>query len=413
MNQLKPARRPTVTRGFYRKHVHPFYETAHQAKTDGKPVAWVASTFPVEVLSALDVIPVWPENYAALCASMHASVELCEKAEKEGFSKDLCSYARCVIGSLQDSPSLPENGLPKPDLLVASTCACDTHMKWFQVVSQRLNVPFYLLDAPHLTFNRHGEALQDYHVKFYVSQLKSVIHLIETQLGTELDDSKLKEAVKLSDHTSRLWGEIQAYRKAIPTPMGARDAFSAVFFMLSMPSSHQAIEFYTLLRNELKERVANQFGLLENEECRLVWDNLPLWFDLGLFQYLNSLNAVVVAETFSHVWMGELNPSKPLESLAEKYLLNFANCSIEKKINLMVTFVKEHRADGVILPTNWGCRMMSVGETLVKEAIAEKLNVPSLIIEVDSSDWRRYDEGYVKRRLKIFLDMLRQTKTSR
>jgi benzoyl-CoA reductase/2-hydroxyglutaryl-CoA dehydratase subunit BcrC/BadD/HgdB len=83
---------------------------------------------------------------------------------------------------------------------------------------------------------------------------------------------------------------------------------------------------------------------------------------------------------------------------------------MEKKINLMATLVEEHRADGVILPTNWGCRMMSVGETLVKEAMAERLNVPSLIIEVDSTDWRRYDEAYVKRRLKIFLDMLRQTK---
>ena len=411
MTQTKPGRRLQTTKGFYRKHVHKFYEAAHQAKAEGKPVAWVASTFPVEVLLALDVVPVWPENYASLCAAKHVSVELCQRAEREGLSKDLCSYARCVVGSLHDSASLPENGMPKPDFLVASTCACDTHMKWFQLISQRLNIPFYLLDAPHITFNgRSSEAIQDYHVKFYVSQLKRIIKLVENKIGAELDSSKLEETVKLSDQTSRLWSEIQAYRKTIPAPMGARDAFSTVFFMLSMPGTHKAIEFYTMLRNEVRERVEKRFGLLEKEKFRLVWDNLPLWFNLGLFQHLNSLNAVVVAESFSHVWMGKLDPSRPFESLAEKYLLNFANCSIERKISLMQRLVEEYKADGVILPTNWGCRMMSIGETLVKKAISKKLGVPSLIIEVDSSDWRRYDEAHVKRRLKVFLDMLSQTK---
>jgi benzoyl-CoA reductase subunit B len=407
-------RRLQTTRGFYRNYVKKSYEDAHQAKAEGKPVAWVASTFPVEILLATGVFPVWPENYASLCAARQVSVRLCEVAESKGFSKDLCSYARCVIGSLfEKEDDLPEGGLPKPDFLVASTGACDTHFKWFEFVSRHFKVPLFLLDAPYNISGADSEHLERSHVEFYVSRLEELIGFLEKQTGTKLDINKLRETEALSDRTSQLWMEIQNYRRTIPTPMDARDAFSAVFFMLSVPGTQMAVDFYEKLRDELKERAENKFGVIENEKYRLIWDNLPLWFDLNFFRYLNSLGAVVVAETFSHVWMGRLDPSKPLESLARKYLPNFANCSVDRKIDLIENLVKDFRADGVILPTNWGCRMMSIGETIVKETIQQRLGVPSLIIDVDSTDWRNYHEAQVKRNTEIFLQILSGKKQRR
>jgi benzoyl-CoA reductase/2-hydroxyglutaryl-CoA dehydratase subunit BcrC/BadD/HgdB len=402
-------RRLQTTKGFYRNYVKKFYEDAHQAKAEGKPVAWVASTFPVEILLAMNVFPVWPENYASLCAARQVSVKLCEIAESKGFSKDLCSYARCVIGSLfEREEDLPEGGLTKPDFLVASTGACDTHFKWFEFVSRHFKVPLFLLDAPYNISGADSEHLERSHVEFYVSRLEELIEFLEKQTGAKLDINKLCETVALSDRTSQLWMEIQNYRRTIPTPMDARDAFSAVFFMLSVPGTQMAVDFYEKLRDELKERAENRFGVIENEKYRLIWDNLPLWFDLNFFRYLNSLGVVVVAETFSHVWMGRLDSSKPLESLARKYLPNFANCSVDRKIDLIENLVKDFRADGVILPTNWGCRMMSIGETIVKETIQQRLGVPSLILDVDSTDWRNYNETQVKRNVEVFLQILNE-----
>ncbi len=200
--------------------------------------------------------------------------------------------------------------------------------------------------------------------------------------------------------------EIQDFRKTVPAPMDARDAFSAVFFMLCVPGSQVAVDFYEKLRDEVEERAENRFGIVEDEKYRLVWDNLPLWFDLDFFRYLNSLGAVVVAETFSHVWMGKLDSSKPLESLAKKYLPNYANCSIDRKIDLIGSLVKDFRVDGVVLPTNWGCRMMSIGETIVKEKIQERFGVPSLIFDTDSTDWRSFNETQTKKNVEIFLQIL-------
>jgi benzoyl-CoA reductase/2-hydroxyglutaryl-CoA dehydratase subunit BcrC/BadD/HgdB len=406
MIEAEADRKLQATKGFYRNYVQKFYKNAHKAQAEGRPVAWVASTFPVEVLLAMDILPVWPENYASLCAARQVSVELCEIAENKGFSKDLCSYARCVIGSLFKRVDLPENGMPKPSFLAASTGACDTHLKWFQFISRHFKVPLLFLDIPYNIQGADSEHLEKTLIEHYIVQLEELVNSIEKQIGTSMNRERLKKTIALSDRTSQLWEEIQNYRRRIPAPMDARDAFSAVFFMLSIPGTQTAVEFYEKLHAEVKKRAKDRFGIIENEKYRLVWDNLPLWFNLNFFKYLNSLGAVVVAETFSHVWMGRLDPSKPFQSLAKKYLPNFANCSVDRKINLIKSLVKDFKADGVVLPTNWGCRMMTIGETLVKEEIYKSFGVPSLILDVDSSDWRSYNELQTKENLEIFLQML-------
>jgi benzoyl-CoA reductase/2-hydroxyglutaryl-CoA dehydratase subunit BcrC/BadD/HgdB len=400
-------RRLQTLRGFYRNYVKPFYEMAHKAKEEGKLVAWVASTFPVEILLAMDIIPVWPENYASLCGARRVSVPLCELAERKGFSKDICSYPRCVLGSLFDGDNAPEGGIPKPDILVASTCACDTHMKWFQVASRIFRKPLLLLDVPYNVESAGPEDLEDYYVQYYVSQLEELISLLEKHSGIRLDKGELRRTLELSDRASALWLKIQNCRKNVPTPMGAREAFSAVYFILCIPGTEQAVDFYERLCNELEQMVKQDVGIIENEKHRLVWDNLPLWFDLQMFPYLRNLGAVVVAETFSHVWTGSLDPSRPYESLARKHLPNMANCTIEGRIRLIEGLVKDFNANGVILPTNWGCRMMTIGETIVKKRIQEMTGVPALILDVDSTDWRNYDEYRVKTKLETYLRTLK------
>jgi len=402
-------RRLRATSGFYKNYVKKFYEDAHRAKVEKRPVAWVSSTFPVETLQAMEIVPVWPENYASVCAARQVSVELCERAEREGFSRDLCSYSRCVLGSMFGyEKELPEGGLPKPDFLVTTTCACDTHLKWFQVASRLYKVPLFLLDVPYNTGGGDSDHLDKAHIEYYMSQLEELFAFLEKQTDKKLEMGRLRETLAVSDWTSKLWMEIQDYRKTIPCPMDARDAFSAVFFMLCMPGSQLAVDYYTQLRDEVRQRVKDGIGVIDNERFRLIWDNLPLWFSLRVFEYLNSLGAIVVAEVFSHTWAGSLDQAKPLESLARKYLPNMANSSVQRRVDIIVNLVKDFHVNGVVLPTNWGCRMMSLSETIVRDALYKKLGVQSLIIDVDSSDWRVAGEEQVKERLATFLETLRK-----
>ena len=75
-----------------------YYIEAKTAAQTGKKVAWITSGGPVEPLIAMDVIPVYPENHGAMIGAAKMGVDLCEKAEAMGYSRDLCSYARADIG---------------------------------------------------------------------------------------------------------------------------------------------------------------------------------------------------------------------------------------------------------------------------------------------------------------------------
>ena len=48
-----------------------YYIDAKSASQTGKKVAWITSGGPVEPLIAMDVIPVYPENYDAMIGASH------------------------------------------------------------------------------------------------------------------------------------------------------------------------------------------------------------------------------------------------------------------------------------------------------------------------------------------------------
>ncbi len=131
-----------------------------EAKTTAdRPVGWITSGAPVEFLYAMDAIPVYPENYAAMCAAGHQSVALMEAAEAAGFSQDICAYARTDFG--QDLVrGGPAGGLPAPQFLVCSTNICRTVVKWYEVVARKYRVPLFVVDTP---FQIPGAALRGGH----------------------------------------------------------------------------------------------------------------------------------------------------------------------------------------------------------------------------------------------------------
>ncbi|MBL7213658.1 MAG: 2-hydroxyacyl-CoA dehydratase, partial [Desulfobacteraceae bacterium] len=136
--------------------------------TKEKPIAWITSGAPVEFLFAMDIIPIYPENYAAMCAANHQSVELMEAAEQAGFSQDICAYARTDFGA-DITQGGPAGGLPPPHFLVCSTNICKTVIKWYEVVARKYDVPLFIVDTPFL-----HEGLNKDLIDYTVRQLKDL-----------------------------------------------------------------------------------------------------------------------------------------------------------------------------------------------------------------------------------------------
>ena len=101
----------------------------------GRPLAWVTSGAPVEVLRAMGIPVVYPENFGALCGTREASLALCQTAEVHGYSSDLCSYARGSVGMMYSPQLAPLKGIPRPDVLITCSNICGTVLKWYETAA--------------------------------------------------------------------------------------------------------------------------------------------------------------------------------------------------------------------------------------------------------------------------------------
>ena len=87
------------------------YVAADEAKARGEMVGWCASNFPVEIPATLGLTVVYPENQAAGIAARGAGERMCNVAEEDGYSNDLCAYARISLAYLKLG-DCPEQDMP-------------------------------------------------------------------------------------------------------------------------------------------------------------------------------------------------------------------------------------------------------------------------------------------------------------
>ena len=69
------------------------YDGALAAKAEGKPVVWATSICPNELLDAMDLATVYPENHAAAIGARKEAMKFIEHAEGIGYSADICTVA--------------------------------------------------------------------------------------------------------------------------------------------------------------------------------------------------------------------------------------------------------------------------------------------------------------------------------
>ncbi len=368
-----------------------------------RPLAWVTSGAPVEILVAMGVATVYPENYGALLGAQKAAVPLAKVAEEQGYSPDLCSYARSHMGSVLDPRNAPQGGLPKPDLLVASNNICGTVIKWYQALAQRLNVPFFLLDAPY----QHEPGLPDHTLQYVAAQLEDLIAWVTRHTGRKLNDGKFERALYLSNEAVTLWREIRELCQARPSPLNAPDLFLTMAPIVVLRGSRDAVTFYRKLKAEVEERVSRGEGAILEERYRLLWDNIAIWYRLfRLFSLFTDAGACFVVDTYTNAWSVSVDTDDPILGLARTYSTVYINQSIQARADQMTDLVERFGVDGMVFHSNRSCKPYSLGQYELLEEIGRRTGVPGLILEADMCDTRLYAEEPIKNRIQAFLDLL-------
>jgi benzoyl-CoA reductase/2-hydroxyglutaryl-CoA dehydratase subunit BcrC/BadD/HgdB len=368
-----------------------------------RPLAWVTSGAPVEVLVGMGVATVYPENYGALVGAQRAAVPLAQVAEEQGYSPDLCSYARCHIGSVMEPQGAPQGGLPKPDLLVASNNICGTVIKWYQSLAQELNVPLFLLDAPY----QHTPGLPDHTVQYVAAQLEELIAWVTRHTGRKINDKKLAQALQLSSEAVTLWREIRELCQARPSPLNAPDLFLTMAPIVVLRGTKDAVSFYRKLKAEVEERVARGEGAILEERYRLLWDNIAIWYRLfRLFNVFTNAGACFVVDTYTNAWSASVDATEPILGLAQTYSTVYINQSLQARTELVIDLVERFGVDGMVFHSNRSCKPYSLGQYDLLDRVSAQTGVPGLILEADMCDTRVYAEEPVKNRIQAFIDLL-------
>ncbi len=385
-----------------------YYIGAKTARQNGKKVAWITSGGPVEPLIAMDVIPVYPENYGAMIGATKMGVDLCEKAEEMGYSRDLCSYARSDIASATVNGG-PIGGLPEPDFLVCCNNICGTVLKWYEVQARYFKVPLFILDTPFIHTEFSEEAR-----RYVKRQMEEYILFLEEQCGRPMDRDRMDDVARLSLQGQKLWQAVLDTTTHRPAPMTAFDAFFHLALIVTLRGTQTAVDYYQLLLEEMKQRIEQGIGMLPHEKYRLLWDNLPVWYKTKwLSDKFAAHDACLVADTYTSAWSGVLHlidESNFLESAAVAYSSVYINISIDKMYDIVKKMILKYQADGLVMHSNRSCKPYSLGQYDIQKRVADELGVPTLVLEADMVDERNFSESQIETRIDAFMELIRDRK---
>lgn len=416
-----------------RAEVDKMYEVGEQP---GRPIAWVMlGQWAEPILTAMDVITIYPENYGSVCAAAGKATPYLEISDSEGFPAHVCGYARNCFGycvrMLEAGGTVPESapmgGMPKPDSLVASSEICDARFKWFQALGRYFKAPVWTIETPYPSLKESLEpGCDERNIRFLVKQLGEFVEFLEKLLGKKIDWAILDNIARGKANLNRLRWELNRVRAAVPGPMHSRDFWSSMSAALFHGSDQQLVyNSFKKLYDEVKERADRGVSALNIEEkFRLSFDGLPPWHSLNIFDRLAERGWNFVIES-NYKPSPPVNTdvsrySDPLERyvrerfqsthnlLAAEYTESEAD-EIRKEIlatgssaRLDVKHVKDCRCDGVVIHVLLSCRSASFKLLSFQQKVMDILKVPALVLEGDMVDASLFDPEEVMKKAEAF-----------
>jgi len=390
-----------------------YFHALERAKKQQTPkVAWCTSVGPAELLHAMGFLVYYPENHAALLGATRMATDVIPLANSIGYSPDICSYLTSDVGAYLKgiTPLTRSYGLetiPKADVLVYNTNQCRDVQDWFAFYAREWNVPMVGIHT-----HRNIREVHDYHLDDIVDQMKAMIPTLASVSGNRFDIDRLRETVRLSKECTDLWRQVLECGAATPAPLTFFDATIHMAPAVVLRGLPEAVDYYKLLLKELKKRIQNKVAAVEGERHRLYWDGMPVWGKLrDLSQLFSSLKSNIVASTYCNSWIFDaFDPAKPFESMAKAYTELFIVRDESFKEAYMDKWIKNFSVDGVIFHDARTCPNNSNSRYCMPQRMAERLNLPTLVLNGDLNDLRCYSEEQAKTNIEAFIEQLDERK---
>jgi benzoyl-CoA reductase/2-hydroxyglutaryl-CoA dehydratase subunit BcrC/BadD/HgdB len=386
------------------------YEEAFAAKEAGELVAWSTSIAPQELLETMDIKVVYPENHAAVIGARKDAQAFLDNAESNGYSMDLCSYARVNMGYTILKESVAGN-IPMPDFLFCCSNICSTSIKWYENLARDMRIPMILIDTP---FN-HTDEIPVQSVKYIRGQFENAISQLEGITGRKFDRDRFRDVMKISTETARWWKKATSLAVAKPSPFNGFDLFNYMAVIVCMRGKQEGLDLFKLWAEELQGKIDRGEGPWrdQKEKYRIMWDGIACWPHLSdTAKILKKSGINMVTSTYPDSWT-IIYDNDDLDAMARAYSANYANRNLDYGINKIVQIVKDFSLDGIIYHSNRSCKLMDFRQYEVQRQVQKQTGTVSVIFDGDQTDPRAFSLAQYETRIEAFMEMMEQRKKER
>ncbi|MEE9200620.1 MAG: 2-hydroxyacyl-CoA dehydratase family protein [Candidatus Brocadiales bacterium] len=375
------------------------YKLLMESFRDTSTVIWKSTFVPSEIIYALGAVPLYIESFSAIASAVDICPEMLDASERQGLSRDSCTFLRGVVGaSMKDI-------LPRPDALVSTSYYCDGDPKIFDIFAEEYKKPHYYLQVPFMVDEEWSRDI-------LAEQLEEITMELARVTDNTFSRDRLSEVIENSNEACRHFRRAMEVRKHSPSPMLGCEAIDYIGAITQLWGSKEFVRISRLLCEELEERVDKGVAAVEDERQRLLWCHLRPYYNDEVFNYLElDHRAVVAFESVNLITWEDMDPQKPFRSLAEKLLANPAIGPCERMTGWVARMVRDYNIDGVIWMAPWGCRHFNSLSQLVKEGLRKEVDVPFFILDLECIDKRNYSREQVRTRLDAFIEVLTDRNT--
>lgn len=383
------------------------YADAWEAKKRGEKVGWCASNFPQEILETMDVKVTYPENHAAAVAAKGGGLRMCEQAENEGYSNDLCAYARINLAYM-DVKECPEINMPQPDFVACCNNICNCMIKWYENIAYELNIPLILIDVP---YNNDFDAEVD-RVEYMRGQFEYAIKQLEVITGREWDHEKFVKVMETSQRTGRAWIDAVYLCSATPSPYSGFDVFNHMAIAVCARGKEESAEAFEALAAEYREKIAaGTSGFKGEEKYRVVFEGIACWPHLRhTYKKLqtNGINVTgtVYADAFGYLYNNTYE-------MLRAYCCPPNAVSYEKALDMRLKVIEANNVDGMLMHINRSCKQWSAIMYEMQREIEEKTGIPVVMFDGDQADPRNFSEAQYDTRIETFIDVMDEYKAKK
>jgi benzoyl-CoA reductase/2-hydroxyglutaryl-CoA dehydratase subunit BcrC/BadD/HgdB len=327
-----------------------------------------------------------------LCGGRNDTVSIAEQY----LPRNICPLVKSSFGSIVNngcSGIRSCSHFSMVDMIVAEN-TCDSKKKMYELLGDY--VPTYVIDLPQKPDT--PEAL-----KYFLSELEKFRGVMEQLTGNKITTEGLRQEIRSSNETRRLFHRLYELRKKDPIPISGSHVLKILqkqYFL----SPDKLKEYLQMLIDEVESIEPEQV-----RKPRIMISGCPMpGGNTKVTDIIENRGGVIVTEescTGTRSFWDMVDEYKdPMTALAERYIKIPCSCMSpnDRRIDNILELAREFRVDGVIHYTLQFCHGYNIEKQKVQKALKEA-GIPMLSIETDYSD---SDVEQIGLRVDAFMEMI-------